>query len=62
MSANGHILVLGFDFKKPVFMHAITHVADLMNDNYAYEHTDVTELFQNYNIYIGNSADYTENI
>ena len=55
---TGHLFILGFDFKEAVFMHAITHVADLYGGN-SWEHTLDKDLFQNYNIYIGNSLDYT---
>ena len=41
-------------------MHAITHVAD-MYDGMSFNHSDVSQLFQNYNIFIGNETDYTKN-
>ena len=56
-----HMLILGFDFKESVFMHAITHVADLRSKRPSYEDSDVSKLYQNYNIYIGDNVDYTDN-
>ena len=55
------MLILGFDFKASVFMHAITHVADLMTKWKSFKDNDVEKLYQNYNIYIGDSVDYTDN-
>ena len=60
LSESGHIFIFGINFDEPVFMHAITHVAD-MYEGYSWSHVNKNEWFQNYNIYIGNSSDYTKN-
>ena len=41
-------------------MHAVTHVADMYEDR-SFDHNDKSQLFQNYNIFIGNESDYTKN-
>ena len=41
-------------------MHAVTHVADMYEER-SFDHNDKSQLFQNYNIFIGNESDYTKN-
>ena len=41
-------------------MHAITHVAD-MHEGRSFDHSDMSQLFQNFNIFIGNESDYNKN-
>ena len=41
-------------------MHAVTHVADMYEER-SFDHSDKSQLFQNYNIFIGNESDYTKN-
>ena len=42
-------------------MHAVTHAADMFNGG-SEEHFNIWELFQNYEIYIGNNSDYNQNV
>ena len=60
LSASGFKLVLGFKFNDPVFMHAITIVADMFN-GISYAHSNTNELLQNYDIYIGENENYSQN-
>ena len=61
LAASGYLFVLGFQFEEPVFMHAITHVANQYNGSFVTNHTNKSEYFQNYEIYIGNSSNYNQN-
>ena len=60
LGAYGNIFVLGIKFPEPLFQHAIVPVADMHSGNFE-NHIDKSELFQNYNIYIGNDEDYRKN-
>ena len=56
-------MIIGFNFGEPVFMHAILHAQDTIN---CVEPTYVgssylKNFFQNYEVFIGNSSNYTEN-
>ena len=58
LSTLGHKFIYGINFNESVFMHAIVHVAE-MYSLWPWTHTNLNELFQNYNLYIGNNPDYS---
>ena len=53
LSPHGHLYDLGFDLRKEMMVHAILIVEDFSNPE--------NEYFQNVEIYVGNSTDWTEN-
>ena len=58
ISSAGHLLIFGIDLGNIYFQHAILIIESIKNLNIEVAHT---EKFQNYNIYIGNDSDYTQN-
>ena len=56
------MLVIGFEYSESVFMHAVTHAQDHLNgQSYAQITADLKHLLQNFEIYIGEFADYNQN-
>ena len=56
-------MIIGFDFGEPVFMHAILHAQDTIDCTWSYSvgSSYLKNFFQNYEVFIGNSSNYTEN-
>ena len=61
LATSGYLFVLGFQFEEPVFMHAITHVANQYSGSFVTNHSNKSEFFQNYEIHIGNDTNYNKN-
>ena len=62
IKANGGRLVIGYEYSESVFMHAITHGQDHLDGNSWVQVTsDLKHLLQNYELFIGEDADYTKN-
>ena len=62
LNTNGGTLIIGFEFSESVFMHAVTHAQDHRgghSSNIGTAH--LKHLLQNYEIYIGDSPDYSQN-
>ena len=56
-------MIIGIDFSESVFMHAILMVHDHIEPflHFAQGTSDLPKFFRNYEIYIGDSDDYSQN-
>ena len=62
LKANGGRLVIGYEYSESVFMHAITHGQDHLGGGSSTQGTaGLKNLLQNYELFIGEDADYTKN-
>ena len=61
MAAEGHIFKLGVSFPQTVFIHGILAVQDLYDKTWAYDYLDENFRLQNFEIYVGHSANYLDN-
>ena len=56
------MLVIGLEYSESLFMHALTHAQDqLTNYSWTQGTGDLKHLLQNFEIYIGEFADYNQN-
>ena len=62
IKSNGGILIIGFNLSESVFIHAVTHAQDLLDGaTYLFGTQGLKIYIQNYEIFIGEFADYTKN-
>ena len=56
-------MIVGIDFQESLFMHAILHVQDLLSGWNPRSHkiNKLHRFIQNYEIYIGDNSDYSQN-
>ena len=57
--SGDNLFVLGIDHHTSYFQHAVTVLGDMYDLDYSYDRTDTSELFTDFEIYIGDSTDYT---
>ena len=60
ISSRGHLFIFGLDLGNIYFQHAI-QIIESLHEGGIGTHLDDKDKFQNYEIYIGNHSDYTEN-